>query len=152
MSSPALPPAPDFAAWMTSPSPALPAGMTSCSPTRTSSATVMRKRSPGLFLLDEMSSSSRTVTGVSAGTVTSATLSCGMAAAGIIATSSAMGLANMQRSIGAPAPQLIHGAVDSVDRERKHPPAGELARDADGRSPLPAIFRLGIQPHQPRKV
>jgi hypothetical protein len=57
---PALPPAPDFAAWMTSPT--APCGITSTSSMRTSSATLMRNRSPGLFLLEDTGSSMRIAT------------------------------------------------------------------------------------------
>ena len=48
--------------------------------------------------------------------------------------------------------QLAHGAVEAVERQRKHAAADELARDVDGRRPFPAVFRLRIEPHQAREM
>src|SRR4051794_38012709 len=160
MSSPALPPAPDFAAWITSPSPSptLPAGTTTTFSRRTSSATVIANLSPGLFLLDEIVTSIRTITGVSAGMVTigvapgAAPEGCCASTARGSESASSKDLANTRRSIRALPLELTHGAIDSVEGERVHAFSDELARDPDGRSPFPAIQRLGIQPDQPWKM
>src|SRR5262245_34056921 len=72
--------------------------------------------------------------------------------ANVAANSEAAALANIRGSIESPALQLTHGAIESIESQRKHALVHQISREFDGRSPIPAILGLGIEPDQAREV